>query len=94
MIFKKHKKSIKDYAEYETIIESLLQKDNNNQILSDFIDKITTNHTVSSSDVLLLTNIAHEIQDTQLKLLLYEKIIEELVLTTYGIYERSENNQC
>lgn len=94
MIFKKHKKSIKDYVEYETIIESLLQKDNNNQILDDFIDKITTNHTVSSSDVLLLTNIAHEIQDTQLKLLLYEKIIEELVLTTYGIYERSENNQC
>lgn len=94
MIFKKHKKSIKDYTEYETIIESLLQKDNNNQILDDFIDKITTNHTVSSSDVLVLTNIAHEIQDTQLKLLLYEKIIEELVLTTYGIYERSENNQC
>lgn len=94
MIFKKHKKSIKDYVEYETIIESLLQKDNNNQILDDFIDKITTNHTVSSSDVLVLTNIAHEIQDTQLKLLLYEKIIEELVLTTYGIYERSENNQC
>lgn len=94
MIFKKHKKSIKDYNEYETIIESLLQKDNNNQILDDFIDKIRTTHNVSSSDVLLLTNIAHEIQDTQLKLLLYEKIIEELVLTTYGIYERSENNQC
>ena len=34
MIFKKHKKSIKDYAEYETIIESLLQKDNNNQIVT------------------------------------------------------------
>ena len=94
MIFKKHKKSIKDYNEYETIIESLLQKDNNNQILDDFIDKIRNTHTVSSSDVLVLTSIAHEIQDTQLKLLLYEKIIEELVLTTYGIYERSENNQC
>ena len=47
MIFKKHKKSIKDYAEYETIIDELQQQENNNDIGDEFIYKNTSNHNVS-----------------------------------------------
>ena len=93
MIFKDDKNKLEDYKEYNKVIEALLKTSGNDKILQSFDTKLIRKpHPDLPQQILALTTIAEGINDKELKNMIYHKIIEELVLQIFGIYDRSKDN--
>lgn len=79
--------TLNEYKEYEEVIEAILKGTGNYDIFRRFDEKIKLNRnpTQIQQNVIILTNLAAAIKDDQFKNLLYQKIIEELVLITFNV---------
>ncbi len=79
---------INEYKEYEEIIEAMLKASGNFDVFNVFEDKISKRNVPPSQiqqNVIVLTSLAEAVEDKDLKLELYEKIIQELVLQVFKV---------
>ena len=79
---------IQDYDEYEEIVEAMLKATGNFELFKNFEEKLS-NRTCTPEqirqNVLILTSIAEAIQNKDLKLELYERIIQEIVIYIFKV---------
>lgn len=82
------------YEEYNEIIEAMLKATGNFEIFKDFEQKIEQRSCTPEQlrqTVLVLTSLAEAVKDNDLKLELYEKIIQELVIYLFKVDVNAAN---
>ena len=85
---------MKEYREYEEIMEALLKATGNFEIFKTFEEKLGARNCTNEQlrqNILILTSLAEAVEDENLRLELYEKIIQELVLYIFKVDTHGTN---
>lgn len=80
--------SLQKYDEYNEIIEALLKATGNFEVFDTFENKLKERNCTPEQlrkNILILTTLSEAIKNQDLKLELYEKIIQEIVLYLFKV---------